>query len=531
MILRRGSRLCAAVAVAALAAGVLAPGTAVAGAGAPRARAVPAIPFDLNGDGYAELAVGSPGESLGGARGTGVLTILDGSSSGVRTAGARFISQDTPGIAGTNESDDAFGSAMSSGDFNRDGYADLAVGAVYEKRGAYPRSQGSVTVLYGSPHGVKGRDDQLFLPQQLRVEDVWGAVLDSGDLNGDGYADLVIASGPPRTHFHPHGGLTILYGSANGLGMRGAVHLTDPTTTSPGSGPRDRFARSVAVGDLTGDGIADLAVDTVHGADEAGIYLYRGRSTRLSTTPDTVLAEGGPELATPDTTFVDLGATLTIGDFDGDGHGDLAAGDGRGEPPGSAGCTKTANCPGLVLVLPGAVTGVDTSRKQVWSAESPGIPGAVKELVFGGALASGDLDGDGHADLAIATSFAEAAGPVAYADGAVRVLYGSGAGLTAARTQSWRQATPGVAGHSEPDDAFGAGLRITALRGPGRQDLAVSVPGETVGHAQDAGATNVLYGESGTGLVTAGNQQWSEASPGVPGAPETYDAFGLLGGS
>lgn len=109
-----------------------------------------------------------------------------------------------------------------------------------------------------------------------------------------------------------------------------------------------------------------------------------------------------------------------------------------------------------MLVLPGAGTGVDTTRKQVWSAGSPGLPGAGTEEDFlGRALDSGDLDGDGHADLAITTSFAEDTGQVTYLDGAVRVLYGSGAGLTAARTQTWRQATPGAPGSPETDDAFG----------------------------------------------------------------------------
>ena len=125
-----------------------------------------------------------------------------------------------------------------------------------------------------------------------------------------------------------------------------------------------------------------------------------------------------------------------------------------------------------------------------------------------------DFNSDGFADLAVGTG----AGVES-----VSVLYGSAAGLTSAGNQLWSQDSPGIEGVTRAHDYFGAALAVGDFNGGGFGDLAIGVPWEQEGSG--GGAVNVIYG-SALGLTAAGNQLWSQDSPGVTGAAEADDGFG-----
>ncbi|WP_392670587.1 FG-GAP and VCBS repeat-containing protein [Streptomyces sp. LN785] len=104
---------------------------------------------DMNGDGYGDVAVGTPGEDLGTTSNAGSVLILPGTASGPTGTGTLGFNQDTAGVAGVAEKDDKFGGAARLADFNSDGRAELAVGAPGENTG-----EGSLWVFPATASGL-----------------------------------------------------------------------------------------------------------------------------------------------------------------------------------------------------------------------------------------------------------------------------------------------------------------------------------------------------------------------------------------
>jgi hypothetical protein len=171
---------------------------------------------DFDKDGYGDIAVGTPLHD--GYRGR--VSVWYGSSTGPSTS-ARFT-QATSGVAGTPEKDDSFGSDLSAGDVDGDGYKDLAVGVYAEAIGTVPYA-GGVHVLYGRSSGLSGTGSQFFdrgtagVPGAVEDGDMFGHRVLLRDATGDGRADLHIAAAMPGVR---------LLGSASG------VTTTSATTAS-----------------------------------------------------------------------------------------------------------------------------------------------------------------------------------------------------------------------------------------------------------------------------------------------------------
>ena len=106
------------------------------------------------------------------------------------------------------------------------------------------------------------------------------------------------------------------------------------------------------------------------------------------------------------------------------------------------------------------------------------------------------------------------------------MIYGARKGLRATGNQFWSQDSPGVPGAAATGDYFGWALAGGRFRGGRLFDLAIGVPGESVGSATQAGAVNVLRGSRG-GLSSHGNQFLTEGSGGLAGSAETNDIFGV----
>lgn len=352
---------------------------------------------DFNKDGYADLAVGMPGEKLGNANKAGAIAVFPGKAAGL-TTGSGF-GQDTGG--GANETNDAFGSALATGDFNGDGYADLAIGVPGEAPGAKPAG-GLVYVYKGSSSGVTGGWSvaQEDMGGATEAGDRFGAALAAGNVTGSGHADLVIGAPGEAPNSDPagSGGVYIMPGAADGTGTGfGRTQASNSGANEAG----DNFGAALAVGDFDKDGYADIAAGVPGEAPgdnpaSGSLLIMPGASSGLGAGYWVQEADGGETLGAGDR----FGGALSAGDVDADGYADLLVG-----APGKSYGTVTGA--GVTFLFRGRPREADSTRSLKFGrriAQSDVGAGNEASDAFGSAVALGDVTGDGKADAAIGAS-------------------------------------------------------------------------------------------------------------------------------
>jgi hypothetical protein len=490
----------------------------------------PAVHADFNGDGFTDLAVGVPGENLGTIADAGAVNVIYGSQpSGPPPVGMQFWHQNVAAVEGAAETNDQFGSSVAAGDFDNDGFADLAIGASGEGLGSSSNA-GAVNVLYGTASGLSATGDQLWHQDASGVIDVaetgdfFGVSVAAGDFDGDGDADLAAGADGETSAAGAlfAGAVNVLYGSSpNGLSATGNQFWHQDSSEVEGAAEQDdRLGRSLAAGDFKGDGADDLAmgashegVGSIEGAGAVNL-LQGGPGSGLSAAGDQLWQQNSPGVVGVAEISDFFGGSLAADDFDGKGTADLAV----GAPFEDLGVVDT----GAVSVLYGSSAGgLSAAGDQVWHQDSPDVEGAAEpndEFAF--SLGSGDFDGEGSADLA-AGVFGEDS-----FRGAVNVLYGGSAtGISSGGDQLWDQlaitGSPGTAG-----DQFGRSVAGGDFDGSGASDLAVGVPSTEANAITDAGVVISLRG-SETGLSNVLFESFSQpAPPGGDAVAETGDGFG-----
>jgi hypothetical protein len=470
---------------------------------------------DFNGDGFMDLAVGNPYATVKGLANAGEVSIFWGSASGISDANKLVLTKSMVDPTLLVESGDRFGWALTAGDFNHDGYADLVIGNPYDSLSDTGAACGMFNVIYGWASGLNVATAQLLFQgsglgaqHRPRAGDLDGYAVAAGDFNGDGFTDLVVSSPGNRVHLSSgdilQGGIILVYyGSpAGGLGNQDTAYGLGGSAQ-----PGDFLGWSLTVGDFNGDGFADIAAGipfrTVNGATNAGaVAVWYGSASGTSGSGKQVFYPGVNSIKGPAQTNANFGLSLAAGDFNGDGFSDLAIGS-----PGAN------NAAGVVNVIYGSAAKLTASGNQLWTQDTVGNGVASQTGAgFGTTIAAGDFNGDGKADLVIGAPNQTVNG--LNAAGAVNVMYGGTGRLSAAGNQFWTQDSINVGDSVQANAQFGSSVAAGDGNGDHVSDLAIEAPGEALAGVPNANIANIMYGAA-VGLRVTGNHLW-HAGPLAP---------------
>ncbi|MEO3973447.1 FG-GAP-like repeat-containing protein [Streptomyces sp. CAU 1734] len=468
-------------AVAITVVGALTAPTAFAAPAAPAAPAKPASvqADDFNGDGYRDVVTGAPNATVRGARAAGRVAVLYGSKSGTLHARKQLLDQGLPGVPGEPVRHDRFGASITSSDLNRDGYADLVVGAPGDELPGEREDSdtGSLSVFWGTKGGLTRSAAVINgVRGSFEVADHLGY----GDFDGDGNRDLVTGSAHQlRTLFGPF--------KRDGSPAR-VTTLTNPDTW---------YTESLAVGDHNGDGRSDIVAtqSRVHPEDfdtVSALTVWNGTAR-------------GPVLA-PVIDEVEAGHTIALGDVNGDGYGDIVTGTTEW---GSDHGPFTRHKGGAITWIPGSAKGPVPARARAISQSSPGIPGTAEtDDGFGTGVSVGRIDSDKYADIAFGVPGESIGGKESA--GAVMILRGSAGGPASAGARLVNQDSAGVPGTLEKGDRFGGRTKLVDFNRDGRADLITGATGEDASR----GAVWVLKG-SAAGITAKGSHSFGPRTLGI----------------
>ena len=414
---------------------------------------------DVNGDGYSDAVIGAY-QANSGQEGEGRVYVYNGSSTG--------LSVNPVWIAESNQSYSNFGTSVSTaGDVNGDGYADIIASANFYDNGQ--NDEGAVFGWFGSSTGlgangtpanadwiIESNEDTAYLGE---------CVATAGDVNGDGYSDVIVSSDQMISNGLQREGKVALYtGSASGL-------ATQSGWSNEGGQDNAFYGQSVAsAGDVNGDGYSDVIVSAYlydNGqTDEGRVYIYHGSATGLNPTANTISESNSAN--------AQFGYSVsTAGDVNGDGFSDVLVGG-----PNWAG-------QGRVYVFHGSLAGISS----VWNYS---LFGDISGEFFGCAVSTaGDVNGDGYSDIVIG---AENYTNGQTQEGRAYIFNGSSTGLNT--IYSW------VAEVNQANAKYGHSVSTAGdVNGDGYSDVVVGAWTYDNGQS-DEGAAWIYYG-SLTGISGA----------------------------
>lgn len=379
---------------------------------------------DLDRDGYADLIVGIPEETVGAAELRGTVTVVWGGPDGLK--GGTTVAPPTG--YGEGRTYCRFGMSLATADMNGDGAPELAVGSRCDAA-SYTgpltrtgRARGAVRMdFFGETRGVvmgdvngDGLAEQFWLPGPSD-DDLRGSVFSYpgatgpnampsavrpielpyadghagqiGDVNGDGYGDLVTAIAEDdyngEAAAHKGGEIQVLYGSAQGISaaQKPRVFHQDTAGVPGGAEWGDRFGQSLSVGDVNKDGYADVLVgspdEAVGTRVRAGTaVLLRGSATGLTTakaagyTQDTTDVPGAVETGDA------FGQAVHLADLNGDGRAETVV------------AAPTENNDGCLWIARGSASGPVLKGSVNLCGKSAGITVRGVKGYFGAALTS-----------------------------------------------------------------------------------------------------------------------------------------------
>ena len=450
---------------------------------------------DVNGDGFWDVIISAPyADNIFGAKAVGRVEVFHGSAQGLEESAAW--------AQGGGMENQRFGWCVAgAGDVNGDGYSEVIIGVPYHSDER--NEEGIVYVYKGSEGGVvDGEPFWRVSPANQMYSHFGYSVACAGDVNADGYDDVIIGSPLYSGSFPMEGGVWVYDGGPEGL--------SSLSIWSMNSGEEDaRFGYSVAsAGDVNGDGHSDIIIGAPRHKSglpwQAGrAYLFPGNNQGVSSVSSW---EGSSYTYENDSHF---GSSVAgAGDVNGDGYGDIIIGipdDGTTEKPGV----------GRALIYYGSSLGPETDSD--WGA-GPFELSPESNSFYGYSVAcAGDINGDGYSDVIVGAPYEPETGSVQIVEQGYTYVYYGAPDQPADTAQLICQS-----------DQAGAGLGISLasagdVNGDGYDDFLVAAPYFDNGHT-DEGRVYLWHGSAGglaetpnwfaEGEEVEANLGWSIASAG-----------------
>jgi VCBS repeat-containing protein len=489
---------------------------------------------DVNGDGYDDLIVGAQTSSAGGLSAAGASYVVFGKAGGWASTIDLSTLDGTNGfrLDGTAAGDRSGWSVASAGDVNGDGIDDLIIGA--RSSGTGGAYSGASYVVFGKTGGWASTIDLSTLDGAtgFRLDGAAGndragnSVSSAGDVNGDGYDDLIVGAPLSDVDGVDSGASYVVFGKAGGWASTIDLSTLDGTNgfRLDGAAVFDQSGWSVSsAGDANGDGYDDLIVGAlgadVGGGNSGASYVVFGKADGWISTIDLLTLDGTNGFRLDGAAVLDQSSqsVSSAGDINGDGYGDLIVGAPRADVGGADS--------GASYVVFGKANGwastIDLSTLDGTTGFR--LDGAAGNDWTGRSLSSaGDVNGDGYDDLVIGAFWSDVGGIDA---GASYVVFGKADGWASTIDLS---ALDGTNGFRLDGTAGGdqIGFFVSAagdVNGDGFDDLIIGAPYADVG-GTTSGASYVVFGGNFTGSVTHLGTAADDTLIG------TADAEGFVGG-
>jgi hypothetical protein len=423
---------------------------------------------DVNGDGYSDVIVGALYYSNGQSQ-EGAAFVYHGSSTGINENAVAMIEGNQIGA-------EMGYAASSAGDVNGDGYSDVIAGAYFYSNGQ--TYEGGASVYHGSASGISTTVSAILESNQVNAN-LGYSVAGAGDVNGDGYSDIIVGAHGYDNGQSDEGAAFVYHGSANGLSTSASAMLE-----SNQAGAQMGYSVSTA-GDVNGDGYSDVVVGA-HGydngqTDEGAAFIYYGSASGLSTSAAVMLES--------DQVSAYLGYSVAgAGDVNGDGYSDMVV--------GAYGYSNGQTFEGVAFVHHGSASGISTTVSAVLESNQA-------SSTFGFSVSgAGDVNGDGYSDVVVG-AYQYDNGQIS--EGAAFVYHGSTGGLST---------TASAMLESNQANTF-LGFSVSGVgdvNGDGYSDVVVGSVNYTNGQT-DEGAAFVYHGSaSGLSTTAAATLESNQAS-------------------